>query len=361
MLEAPLAPYLLWAKSRDPAPIDLAGSNLQPCAIDDLPGAREALAIRAANDNGYRPLVEAIAAHYGIAESRVVSGTGCSGANFVAIAGLVGPGDEVLVEQPGYDPLVGASRLMGATIRYFARRFEDGYQLDVDRLAASVTPRTRLVIVTTPHNPTGCRIDEADLLALGALMAPRGWVLVDEVYLDGANLVAGRPATEGSAARLDGPFIVTSSLTKSYGLAGLKCGWSIASPMNAERLRRTRDVVENAGSAPADTLGVLAFTHLPKLAERTRRLLGRNVTLAREFFAGDHGLALAAAPEASVVFPRIIDPADADGDDFAERLLTRHGVAVAPGSFFGSAAHVRISLAGDSDSLALGFTKLTRL
>jgi hypothetical protein len=259
-----------------------------------------------------------------------------------------------------YDPLAGACRLAGATVRYFERRFEDGYRLDLDRIARLLSPRTRLVILTSPHNPSGCRIGEPDLVALGALMAPRGWVLVDEVYLDAANLVAGRPATAGTAARLDGPFIVTNSLTKSYGLAGLKCGWSIASPMNAERLRRTRDIVENAGSAPADVLGALAFTHLARLAERTRSLLGQNVTLARELLTDHPRVRLAAPPEASVVFPRVVDPAYADGDDFAEQLLAEHGVAVAPGSFFGSAAHVRISLAGDREALAAGLARLAQ-
>lgn len=108
MLEAPLAPYLLWAKTRQPAAIDLAGSNLLHCSIDDLPGAREAVDLSAPNDNGYPPIVEALGAHYGVSTSRVVTASGCSGANFLAAAALVGAGDDVLIERPTYDPLIGA-------------------------------------------------------------------------------------------------------------------------------------------------------------------------------------------------------------------------------------------------------------
>jgi aspartate/methionine/tyrosine aminotransferase len=359
MLESPLAPYLLWAKTRQPAPIDLAGSNLAPCAIDDLPGARQAVDITASNDNGYAPLVESVAAHYGIEPNRVVPGAGCSGANFVSIAALVGAGDDVLVERPGYDPLIGACRLMGATVRRFDRRFEQGYGLDLDAVRSALTPKTRLIILTTPHNPSGCLVDATALAELGALMSPRGWVLVDEVYLDVANILAGRPATTGSAARLDGPFIVTSSLTKSYGLAGLKCGWAIASANNAERLRRTRDLVENAGSAPADRLGAHAFAHLPRLAERAAKIVGRNTASARTVLTAQSKLQLAAPIESSIVFPRLAGASHAD--DFAERLLDEQGVAVAPGSFFGDPANIRISLAGHPERVAAGLERLSRL
>jgi aspartate/methionine/tyrosine aminotransferase len=358
MLESPLAPYLLWAKTRQPAAVDLLGSNLAACSIDDLPDVRRILDITAPNDNGYGPLVESIAAHYDVAPDRVVPGAGCSGANFVSIAALVGAGDDVLIERPGYDPLIGACRLMGANVRRFDRRFEEGYRLDLDAIRARLTPRTRLVVLTTPHNPSGCRVPTSALAELGDLMAPRGWVLVDEVYLDLANLAAGRQATAGSAARLDGPFIVTSSLTKSYGLAGLKCGWTIASANNAERLRRTRDVVENSGSAPADLLGAHAFEHLPRLAERATDIIGRNITRARAFMGSQSMLQLPGPIESSVMFPRLEGSANADG--FAERLLEEHDVAVAPGSFFGDPANIRVSLAGPPDQVAAGLERLSR-
>ena len=163
MLTTSLAPYLLWAKTRKPAAIDLAGSNLLHCTLDELPGFTDAVDISAPNDNGFPPLVQSIARHYGVDPARVVTAQGCSGANFIAIAALVGHGDHVLVERPSYDPLIGAARLMGATIDRFERRFEQGWTPDLDDLRRKLTPRTKLIVVTSPHNPSGTPIDASTL------------------------------------------------------------------------------------------------------------------------------------------------------------------------------------------------------
>ena len=111
------APYMEWAKTRPAARFDLAGSNVLACTLDDIDGARDALSLAGHNDNGYLPLMEAIAARYGVAASRVATGTGAAGANFQACAALLEPGDDVLMERPGYDPLLGSARLVGACPR----------------------------------------------------------------------------------------------------------------------------------------------------------------------------------------------------------------------------------------------------
>ncbi|MEO6222786.1 MAG: pyridoxal phosphate-dependent aminotransferase, partial [Vicinamibacterales bacterium] len=229
MLTEPLAPYMVWAKTRTPAEIDLAGSNLLACALEDLPGAADVLQLAASNDNGFAPLVEAIAAHKEVATDRIMTAGGCSGVNFLAIAALVGSGDEVLVEQPGYDPLVGACRLMGATVKRFSRPFDRAFRIDLDALQAAVTSATRLIIVTSPHNPSGVSLDAETLRRLAAIAErAKAHLLVDEVYLDAVNVAAGDDALNPSAAEIDGPVIVTASLTKSFGLAGLRCGWAVA-------------------------------------------------------------------------------------------------------------------------------------
>jgi aspartate/methionine/tyrosine aminotransferase len=357
MLHSPLAPYLLWAKTRQPAAIDLAGSNLLQCALKELPGVREAVELSAPNDNGYPPLVGAIARHEGVPTDHVVTAGGCSGANFLAIAALVGAGDDVLIERPTYDPLIGACRLLGANVQRFDRKFEDGYALDLETIAARITPRTKLIVVTTPHNPSGIILDSEPLVALGRLATSAGaYVLVDEVYLDVANLIRPSGQAIRSAARLEGPFVSTSSLTKSFGLAGLRCGWAIASPGVAERLRRTRDVVDNIGSGPADRLSVLAFFELARLSERARKLLSVNVERAQAFLSANPELEVAGTPASSVIFPRLAGVDDAE--PFVQRLLDEEGVAVAPGRFFDSPAHFRISLAGRSDALDAGLTKI---
>jgi aspartate/methionine/tyrosine aminotransferase len=174
------SPYLWWAKSRRPAAVDLAGSNLWPCTIDDLPGARDALTIGAANDNGYAPLVDAIAAHYGVDSSRVVTATGCSGANFISIAALAGRGDLVVVERPAYDPLLGICQVLGARVERIDRRAESGWSFDLDDLRARLAAGPRLLVITQPHNPSGARLEDSEIAALGRLADEAGaTVLVD--------------------------------------------------------------------------------------------------------------------------------------------------------------------------------------
>jgi aspartate/methionine/tyrosine aminotransferase len=370
MLTTPLAPYLYWAKTRAAARIDLAGSNLLVCTLDDLPGAREALELTAADRNGYPPLVEAIAAHYGVTTDRVVTASGCSAANFLAIAALVGPGDTVLMEGPWYDQITGACRLVGAHVRSFQRRFEDGYRIDVAAVRAQVTPQTRLVIVTSPHNPSGMLIDRDTLVALQAMAGDTGvHVLVDEVYLDATNLLHAPPAPGGPraaghytpAALLGDRLLSISSLTKSYGLAGLRCGWAIAAPAIAERVRRVRDVIDNIGAAPADRLSALAFSQIDRLAARASGLVSTNVGLARQFLSNHAELELAGPIEATIVFPRLAGvDATAGTDAFVGRLFAEHGVAVAAGRFFGAPNHFRVSLGGRTEPLAEGLEGIGR-
>ncbi len=168
------APYMEWAKSRPSPRFDLAGSNVLGCSIDDLEGARDVLALSGKNDNGYQPLLEAIAARYGVAPDQVTTATGTSGANFQVCAALLEAGDDVLVERPGYDPLLGAPRLLGARIVRFDRDFDSGYALDPDRVRNAMTPRTRLIIITSPHNPSGALADPSALEEVGRIARSTG-------------------------------------------------------------------------------------------------------------------------------------------------------------------------------------------
>jgi len=345
------APYLEWAKKRPAAAFDLAGSNVLSCSIDDLEGAREALALSGSNDNGYEPLVDAIGRRYGVRAEQVATANGAAGANFQACAAVLEPGDDVLVERPGYDPLLGAARLLGANINRFERRFDEGYALNPDGVARALTPRTRLIIMSSPHNPTGALADRASLEAIGHLARKAGaHVLVDEVYLDAAD------AAIEPAALLGDPFIATSSLTKSYGLSSLRCGWSLSSPAVAERIRRARDVIDGSGSIAAERLGTLAFAQLGRLEARTAALLAVNRPLVHEFLRARPELEVVLPRNSTVVFPRIRGVDDTSA--FAEHLLADRGTAIVPGRFFEAPAHFRLGFGGPTDVVRAGLEHL---
>jgi aspartate/methionine/tyrosine aminotransferase len=361
MLKTPLAPYLYWAKTRPAAAFDLAGSNLLACTLDDLPGAREAVDLTAPDKGGYPPLVEAIAHHYGVGRERVVTASGCSAANFLAIGALVGPGDTVLMEGPWYDQITGACRLLGAKVDTFDRRFEAGYRIDIDALRARLTARTKLVIVTSPHNPSGMTTERETLVALQTMAEEADvHVLVDEVYLDVTNELRRERSLERypPAALVGDRLLSISSLTKSYGLSGLRCGWVIAAPEIAECVRRVRDVIDNIGPAPADRLSALAFSRIDHLAVRARTLASTNLELARAFFARRPAFELAAPVATTLVFPRLKGVTDTA--PFVTRLFEEQGVAVVAGAYFGAPAHIRISLGGKTETLAEGLERIER-
>jgi len=346
------APYMEWAKSRPRPTIDLAGSNLVACTLEDLPGAREAVDIAGESPFGYPPLVAAIAAHHGVAEDRVATAGGCSGANFLACAALLDPGDEVLVESPFYDPMPASARLLGATTRSFERRFEDGYDLDPPAIAAALTPRTRLILISNPHNPSGTLARNESLEAVGELAARRGiHVLVDEVYRE--TVFDGRPAP---AATLSPFFVSTSSLTKAYGLSSLRCGWTLASPDLTRRIRQVRDVVDNWAPMPSDRLAVVAFRNLGALAARARAIIEANAARVSSWLATRTDLECV-PPRSTLAFPRLTGVDDAG--PFVERLFARTGTAVAPGHFFGSPAHFRIAFGGEPERVAAGLEAIS--
>ena len=345
------APYMEWAKARPRARFDLAISNVLACSITDLPGAADALALTGDNDNGYGPLVNAIASRYAVGPAQVTTAQGAAGANFLVFAALLSPGDDVLVERPGYDPLMGAPRLLGANVIRFDRPFDDGYALDPARVEAAITPRTRLIVITSPHNPTGAIADLAALKDVGRIAEAHGaHVLVDQVYLDSTGAALAHAATLGDT------FISTSSLTKSYGLSGLRCGWILSSPAMAERLHRARDVVDGTGSIMAERLSVVAFDHLPTLIERTRALLGTNWPLMKSFLESRSDLEYALPRGGTVAFPRIRGVADSSR--FVERVFTQYDTAIVPGRFFDAPAHFRVGFSGATDSLKAGLERL---
>ncbi len=266
------APYMTWAKHHAKCRLDLTGSNLLPCSLSDLPGALDAFDLYGRNDDGWPPLVEAIAARYNVGAERVATASGASGANFMALASLLRPGDTLLAEWPGYDPQIGAARFLGAHVRTFQRGWEQRFALDPAEVEAALTDDTRVIVLTNLHNPSGAYADPAALAAVGDLARSVGAkVIVDEVYLD-----AVEGAERSPAATRDDVFVSTNSLTKSYGLAGLRIGWMLADAETTERALRVRDVVDGVGSIPSETLGVLIrATRCPPGEGETRARPGR--------------------------------------------------------------------------------------
>jgi aspartate/methionine/tyrosine aminotransferase len=353
MIAWPAAPYVAWARTRPTPRYDLAASDLLPVTVDEWP-AMGAAVDGGPDDDGDldAALCAAIAAHVGVPADHVVTAVGSSGANFLALAALLRPGDAVVVEDPGYAPLAAAARSFGAGVIAVPREPARGYAIDPDVLAAAITPRTRLILLTRPHNPTGAPLDTQRLQAIADIAErARIHVLVDEVYLDTLGAASLTPA-----ALVSERFISTSSLTKAYGLAGVRCGWALAAPGVAIRMRAARAVVAPA-PARAKRLALRAFADLGLLAARARRIVDDNRVRMQRAFAGRDDLAWVPPAGGTVAFPRLLRVRDVDA--FVDRLLVDHHTAVVPGRFFGHPQHVRVAFGMSAGELAAGLDGLT--
>src|SRR5262249_1394760 len=232
---------------------------------------------------------------------------------------------------------------------FFERRFEDCYALDPVRIAAALKPKTRLVVLSSPHNPSGVLAEEAALRDLARVAEKADIrVLVDEVYLDAA-LGSKHPP----AAALSPPSVTNPG-------APVRRGWGCPPPRPdpPARSRRPRAIGDVWAPTPPDRLSVLAFRNLDQLAVRARALIEANSRLIGDFFAGRRELECVPS-RSTIAFPRFRD--GRDSGPFADRLFRDHRVAVAPGRFFDSPAHFRLSFGGATEKLNRGLAAVGRL
>jgi hypothetical protein len=345
--------YMHFAKFGADARYNLATSGVANCDLADLRLTMEDLALHGTNTSGYRPLMERVAARFGVDIGCVVMpGGGCSFANHLAFAALLGPGDEVLVEDPTYELLTSTLSFLGAQVRTFERRATDAWRLDPERIAAAITPRTRLVVLTNLHNPSSALAPIADVHAVAAAAEKVGaMVFVDEVYLE---LLATEDHAP-TAFREGGAIVVTSSLTKAYGVSGLRCGWILAPPALAERMKRLNDLFGVHPPHVAERMSVVAFDRLGELRARAAAILAANHAAYRATLGGHPKLDQIIFEQGTTVFPRLLD---GDGDRLFERLTTQFETSLAPGRFFARPDHVRIGLGGDPRTTVVGLQRV---
>lgn len=353
------APYMRWAKTRPHVSYDLAASGLLPVTTSELLGdarARDAFEISGPTDEGLIPLREAIGARYGLPSARVSIAPGASGANFLVFLALLEPNDDVLIERPAYDPLIAAAQATGANVVHFDRSAANGFALDPYAVRTALTPRTRLIVISNAHNPSGALAQRDVLEQIGVMADAIGaLVLVDEVYAEAQHDASAAPAPAATIGEL---FVSTNSLTKAYGLAGLRCGWILASLQVSERIRATRDLVDGSGPYVAERLAVTAFENIERLRERARSILETNFAALQSMVNANDRLEWTAPAAGTTAFPHVRDVSDTSA--FVDRLIAEHDTVVVPGRFFQSPEHVRISFGGNPPMVQEALSRLDR-
>ncbi len=344
--------YMHWAKTRPKVKYDLALSGILNLPFAELGARIEDLDLNGDNAYGYRPLVDALAAHCQVAPASVVTiSGGTSMANHLAMAAVLEHGDEVLIEEPTYEPILATAEYFGARIKRFPRSFEHGFSVDVNELEKQMTPRTRLIVLTNLHNPSSVQIHEGTIRKIGSVAREAGArVLVDEVYLEAMFEAAPR-----SAVHLGPEFVATSSLTKGYGLSGLRCGWILATPELAERMRLLHDVFGAVGPQPAERLSVVALAKLPKFIARAKRILESNRAVLREFLESREELEVVRTESGTTSFPRLMK---GKVEDLYTLLHEKYDTGIVPGHFFESRQHFRVGMCAEPELFSEGVKRL---
>jgi aspartate/methionine/tyrosine aminotransferase len=342
--------YMHWAKTRSVAKYNLATSGLGNVKLSELRVSLDDIEITEGG-YGYQPLIQSIATRYRVAPEEVVTAAGTTFANHLAMAALIKPGDEVLFEHPAYEPMLALARYLGADVKRFSRRFEDRFQISPAELEKLATSKTRLIIITNLHNPSGVLISDATMKQIGEIARRVGArVLVDEVYME--TLFAETPPT---SFHLGEEFVVTSSLTKAFGLSGLRCGWILAQAELAKRMWLLNDLFASTSVHAGERLSLVAMQQLNAIADRAKQLLDRNRRILNEFLDTRDDLEVVRPDFGTVMFPRVLH---GTSERLCQLLREKYETSVVPGVFFEMPAHFRIGIAGETDVLISGLERL---
>jgi aspartate/methionine/tyrosine aminotransferase len=325
---------------------NLAESGVHPLRLEELAVSAEDRAglfgqeLGYTQTNGTPELRLAIAEMYPGAGAEHVNVTnGGSEANLIAVWRLVEPGDEVVMMMPNYMQMRGIARAFGATVRPWLLIESDGrWRADLDALDALVTPATRLILICNPNNPTGARL-AADELETVCRIAGRvgAWVISDEIYRGAELDSVDTPSVWGRYDRA----IVTSGLSKAFGLPGLRVGWVAASPPLIEELWGVHDYTTIAPGALNDRLARVALARREFVIARTRGIVSANYPVVKKWIDKRAPALTHIAPEAgAIVFVRYRQPINSTR--LVERLRDEHSVLLVPGDHFDMDGYLRI-------------------
>ncbi len=341
---------------------DLSESGVEPLTLAEasarlreLEPRLEDVKLGYADGRGREATRSAVARiHSGANAENVLITTGTSEANFLALTTLVERGDDVVVVMPNYMQVHGLARGLGANVREVWLHEDAGWTLDLDRLRSALTPKTRLICICTPNNPTGQILSAAALDQVAEMARTSGaWILSDEVYR-GAELDGVESATMWG--RYDRA-IVTGGLSKAYGLPGLRLGWIVAPPERIEAAWAQKDYTTIAVASVSEILAEAALTRRELLLERTRRILCERWPVL-EGWAKAHGGRLHwTAPRAGAIcFFGYSYPVDSW--PFVDAMIRERSTMIVPGSHFLMERHLRIGFGGPLAILRAGLAEV---
>ncbi|MCR4407587.1 MAG: aminotransferase class I/II-fold pyridoxal phosphate-dependent enzyme [Anaerolineae bacterium] len=311
--------------------------------------------------NGIIELRERIAALYpGAAPDNVLVTVGCAEANFIALQTLLTPGDEMVMMLPNYMQIWGIAHNYGMRLHTFHLREERGWAPDLDELNDAVSEKTKLIAVCNPNNPTGYILTEEEMDVIVAAAARVGaWLLADEVYSGAERLTDTQ--TPSFWGRYD-KVLAMGSLSKAYGLPGLRIGWVVGPVNTVDDIWARHEYTTISATMLSNKLASIALSPQvrPRLVQRARDYIRRGFPILEAWLESHQGVFTLIPPQAAAIaFPRY--HLDVNSTRLVERLIHEKSVFIVPGDHFGLDHHLRISFGLPPHYLRAGLDRIHEL
>ncbi len=341
--------YLEWARTHmGRVKVDLAKSNIKALTKEDLGLTLEAVQLSSPTDDGVVELRDLLAKRYGASRAGVLVTSGATMGIYLACCAAVAEGDQVLLESPNYEPLYRALQTRGAEIKMLERRFERGWQIELEELERRASRSTRAIVLTNTHNPTGVVTSPEKLQTIGQIARENGaTVIVDEVYLD-STFAPGQKA----AATLGPNLVSIGSLSKVYGLGGVRIGWIVGPEPLIRKARLALDYIECELPSPSESIALAALKKGPELVLRCQQIAMRNFKIIGEWIEKRGDLQWVEPGGGTVCMVKL--PPGLDAPTLSTLLREKYSTLVVPGDFFYVRGFIRLSAGMDEDVLRQG-------
>jgi len=363
----PFAMERMMSKWENVVEYNLSESGVHPITIRELvndPAVVEELLdteLNYAQANGVIELREHIAALYlGATPDNVLVTVGCAEANFITLQTLLAPGDEMAMMLPNYMQIWGIAHNFGVRVRAFHLKEDRGWAPDLEELNDVVSERTKLIAVCNPDNPTGYILTEAEMDAIVAAAGRVGaWLLADEVYSGAERLTdIETPSFWGRYDRA----LAMGSLSKAYGLPGLRIGWVVGPTDVVDEIWARHEYTTISAATLANRLAAIALSPQvrPRLIQRARNYIRRGFPILDAWLESHEGIFTLVPPQAAAIaFTRY--HLDVNSTELVEQLIHEKSVFIVPGDHFGLDHYLRISFGLPPDYLQAGLDRIHEL
>jgi len=336
---------------------DIGESAVKFLTFEDLNIELGKLPLRYGYHTGSPDLRECIAGQYpGLSSDQVLVTSGASEANFAIVAAVANPGDNIIVEHPNYASLYEVPRSIGCEVSLLRLTYEDRFKPDLDKLRNMITPQTRLVSFTHPNNPTGSMISESELRELIEIVESHGtYLLFDETYRELAF-----DTTLPPAATLSPRVISITSMSKCYGLPGIRIGWlATQDQFILDSVLAIREQISITNNAMSEEISLKVLQKKDNFLQKAKNHVARNRRVVSDWIDKQQDFEWI-YPEAGVVsFPRIKNPGNADPEKVWRRLAEKYKTFVIPGRCFEmDNRYFRLGFGATAEEIEIGLANL---